>query len=241
MDPIRFGGDIRLLRRERGWTQERLASASARHASADQSRSRRDVAIDMPVERLIQRRAALGAFVSVRLTVPRARPWTGSATVAMRRWSSSLGRRLVAAGWEIRDRSLVQRIRRTRLDRRPRLPSGDRRAARHRGEDRRPRRRWDAHDARPEGPTGRRRSRSGAVGSARTRVPPARVARGPDRTRRRVDQHGVTFATAFPARNVAVTRWLREPKGSLSGLLFLSDVSERHARVDADVGRRRSS
>ena len=27
MDPIRFGGDIRLLRHHRGWTQARLARA----------------------------------------------------------------------------------------------------------------------------------------------------------------------------------------------------------------------
>jgi hypothetical protein len=40
--------------------------------------------------------------------------------------------------------------------------------------------------------------------------------------RRRIDEHDATFSAAFPARNIAVNRWLRSPSGRLSGLLFLS-------------------
>jgi hypothetical protein len=38
--------------------------------------------------------------------------------------------------------------------------------------------------------------------------------------RRRVREHGVTFAAAFPDRNEAVRRWLRRPSGTIRGLFF---------------------
>lgn len=51
-----------------------------------------------------------------------------------------------------------------------------------------------------------------------------------DRTaRRRIDAFGATFNRAFPARTREVRRWLREPVGALSGVLFLTDT--RHARA----------
>lgn len=43
-------------------------------------------------------------------------------------------------------------------------------------------------------------------------------------TRRRVTALDATFRTAFPVRGVGVSRWLREPTGAISGLLFLPDV-----------------
>ena len=43
-------------------------------------------------------------------------------------------------------------------------------------------------------------------------------------TRRRVTALDATFRTAFPMRGVAVGRWLRDPAGAISGLLFLPDV-----------------
>ena len=43
-----------------------------------------------------------------------------------------------------------------------------------------------------------------------------------DRTaRRRVEQHASTFEVAYPARTIAVRRWLKLPVGTLSGVLFL--------------------
>ncbi len=52
-----------------------------------------------------------------------------------------------------------------------------------------------------------------------------------DRTaRRRVAEHSTTFETTFPARNVAVKRWLQAPTGSISGLLFVSDAQHADKR-----------
>ena len=42
--------------------------------------------------------------------------------------------------------------------------------------------------------------------------------------RRRVRHHEATFRNAFPARNVQVNAWLRQPSGPLSGLIFLSSA-----------------
>lgn len=48
--------------------------------------------------------------------------------------------------------------------------------------------------------------------------------------RRRIADHEATFENAFPARNVEVNRWLRSPSGALSGLLFLSSAREYSTR-----------
>ncbi len=46
-----------------------------------------------------------------------------------------------------------------------------------------------------------------------------------DPTARRIArQHATTLNTVFPARNLAIRRWLRKPSGPLRGLWFLSDV-----------------
>ena len=51
-----------------------------------------------------------------------------------------------------------------------------------------------------------------------------------DRTaRRRVAEHAETFAAAFQARTVAVRRWVRDPAGPISGLLFLGADNDRPA------------
>lgn len=57
------------------------------------------------------------------------------------------------------------------------------------------------------------------------------VAEGPT-ARRRVAAHRATFDQAFPARNVAIRRWLAQPVGPLSGLWFFSN-----ARGPAPRGR----
>jgi hypothetical protein len=63
-------------------------------------------------------------------------------------------------------------------------------------------------------------------------------------SRRRVELHAATFSAAFPARSVAVKRWIRDPDPArpFSGLWFLSDdraVSARH-RVPRVAGGRRA-
>lgn len=44
--------------------------------------------------------------------------------------------------------------------------------------------------------------------------------------RRRVASHAKTFEAAFPIRGAAVTRWLRQPKAAMSGLWFLPDDNQ---------------
>jgi transcriptional regulator with XRE-family HTH domain len=226
MDPIRFGSDIRLLRRRRRWTQERLATEArvtrAHIVAIEAGRGDRH-----PVERLIRVAAALGAFVSVRLLfrgegLDRLRDRRHASLVEL------LVRRLIAAGWEVAtevsfnefgERGSIDVLAFHRetgallvievktvvpdvggmlmtLDRKVRLAVA---IAKQRG--------WMARTV----------SRLLVLPEVRT-------------TRRRVDEHRVTFAEAFPARNVAVTRWLRKPSGALAGLLFLSDVAERDTR-----------
>ena len=51
-------------------------------------------------------------------------------------------------------------------------------------------------------------------------------------SRRRVDRLAATYDTAFPVRGHAVRRWLRQPDGPMSGLLFVASahgVSPNHA------------
>ena len=48
--------------------------------------------------------------------------------------------------------------------------------------------------------------------------------------RRRVADHAMTFANAFPSRNEAVRRWLRRPAEPIRGLLFLSDAAPASTR-----------
>jgi transcriptional regulator with XRE-family HTH domain len=49
-------------------------------------------------------------------------------------------------------------------------------------------------------------------------------------SRRRIDDLGATYRTAFPLSGVAVRRWLRRPEGPIAGLLFLPYVRSTHTR-----------
>jgi transcriptional regulator with XRE-family HTH domain len=52
-----------------------------------------------------------------------------------------------------------------------------------------------------------------------------------DRTaRRRLESHAATFDVAYPARTVAVRRWLARPHGALSGVLFVPSTRSTTAR-----------
>ncbi|HEX5014643.1 MAG TPA: hypothetical protein VFV72_10870 [Candidatus Limnocylindrales bacterium] len=59
--------------------------------------------------------------------------------------------------------------------------------------------------------------------------------------RRRVSNLASTYDLAFPARGSAVRRWLRNPEGPMSGLLFVSSAhgaSTRDGRVARERVRR---
>jgi transcriptional regulator with XRE-family HTH domain len=52
--------------------------------------------------------------------------------------------------------------------------------------------------------------------------------------RRQVEDKSALFQSVYPARNVAVRRWLTAPVGSMSGILFLPDTSvSRGGRASA--------
>jgi hypothetical protein len=59
-------------------------------------------------------------------------------------------------------------------------------------------------------------------------LPDERTARR--RVARRVERHASTFDVAYPARIVAVRRWLGRPTGALSGVLFLPSSQRTTAR-----------
>jgi transcriptional regulator with XRE-family HTH domain len=48
--------------------------------------------------------------------------------------------------------------------------------------------------------------------------------------RRRIERHGATFRAALPARTVEIRRWIQDPKGTMDGVLFLSDAHHPSAR-----------
>jgi transcriptional regulator with XRE-family HTH domain len=66
MDVVRFGGDVRLLRKRRGWTQWRLASEArvSRWVIGEIEAGRGD---RITAERLIRVVAALGGYLSIRI------------------------------------------------------------------------------------------------------------------------------------------------------------------------------
>jgi hypothetical protein len=49
---------------------------------------------------------------------------------------------------------------------------------------------------------------------------------------RRVARHAALFDQACPMRGTAVRRWLRDPVGTMAGLLFVTDTNE--ARTPGD-------
>ena len=99
MDAVRFGSDVRLLRRRRGWSQRRLAAEArvSRWAVAAVEGGRMGrVAID-PVIAII---AALGGYLSVRIlyqgeALDRLRDRRHAALV------DAMVKRLQAAGWRV--------------------------------------------------------------------------------------------------------------------------------------------
>ena len=232
MDAVRIGGDVRLLRRRRGWSQRRLAAearvsrwAVATLESGRAGRLRLDVAIAVVT--------ALGGYLSLRVL------FEGEGLDRLRdRRHAELVEHVVGflrdLGWEVAtevsfniygergsiDILAFHRVTRTLLvievktvvpDLGGMLATLDRKAR-----------------------------LAGEIAAQRgwTSVATARLLVLPDDStaRRRVGQHSATFGNAFPARNAEVRAWLREPSGALSGLMFLSTAREGGHRRTGRAG-----
>ena len=221
MDVVRFGGDVRLLRARRGWTQRRLATEAkvSRWVVAEIEAGRGD---RLTAERLIHVIAALGGYLTIRIQyqgegLDRLRDRRHAALV------DQLVERLRGEGWEVATEVsfnnfgergsidilafeptsgalLVIEVKTVVPDIGGMLATLDRkvRLARELAESRG----WRVR-----------------VVSRLLVLPEARTAR------RRIDDHEATFRNAFPARNVEVNRWLRAPSRQLSGLLVLANSS----------------
>lgn len=227
MDPVRVGADIRLLRRERGWTQARLAEAAeVSRGLVMRLEAGRCAAADLgDVARVV---SVLGGYLSVRVL------YRGEGLDRLRdRRHAALVERLIrvfrAAGWIVEPEVsfsiygergsidilgfhpgtgalLIIEVKTVvpdlggmlaTLDRKVRLA---REIVRERG--------WKVRHV------------------SRLLVLPE------DRTaRRRVSEHTRTFEAALPSRNVDVRRWIQAPSGPMAGLLFLPNVAQRKPRA----------
>ncbi|HEY7702633.1 MAG TPA: hypothetical protein VIB02_10000 [Candidatus Limnocylindrales bacterium] len=235
MDGARIGGDVRLLRRRRGWSQRRLAvEARVSRWVVMTLESRR--AGTVRIEDAVAVVAALDGFLSIRVL------FHGEALDRMRdarhaELVECLVQILRSLGWEVATEVsfnhfgergsidllafhpstgtlLVVEVKSVVPDLGGALMTIDRKVrlapdiARKRG--------WIPRVV------------------ARLMVLPE------DSTaRRRVRLHEATFRNAFPARNVQVNAWLRDPTGTLSGLLFLSSARGDSHRPMKDVSRAR--
>src|SRR5688572_15126555 len=220
MDVVRFGGDVRLLRGDRGWTQARLAAEAkvSRWVVRQIETGRGD---RITAERLIRVVAALGGYLAIRIQyqgegLDRLRDRRHAALV------DQLVARLRGDGWEVATEVsfnvygergsidifafeptsgalLVIEVKTVVPDVGGMLATLDRKV------------RLARELAKARGWRVRTVSRLLVLAEART-------------ARRRVDEHEATFRNAFPARNVEVNRWLGSPSGSVSGLLFLPNA-----------------
>jgi transcriptional regulator with XRE-family HTH domain len=235
MDTVRFGRQVRALRRRRGWRQIDLAVA-ARLSLATVSRIELGHAEEVTIAAIDTLAKALSSRIELAMS------WNGEgldrlldadhATLVDR-----VARELRALEWEvavevsfnirgergsidilafhpatrvvlvIEVKSVVPDLQATvfTLDRTSRLAQE---IARSRG--------WDA----------RATGRILTVADGRT-------------TRRRVAEHAVVFDAAFPARNVAVRRWLQRPDDArqFSGLWFLANDRRGSARHGVSARR----
>lgn len=217
MEPIRFGSDVRLLRRRRGWTQQRLAE-EAHVPRWVVSAAERGEADRLAIDRLGRIARALGAYLSVRILfegegLDRLRDQRHAAIV------ERMVARLLGIGWEIATEVsfnvygergsidilawhpttgalLVIEVKSVVPDVGGMLMTLDRKV------------RLAPDLARAHGWEPTSISRLLVLPEHRT-------------ARRRIEEHAATFGSAFPARNREVDRWLNAPVGTVSGLLFL--------------------
>ena len=226
MDVVRIGLSLRALRHRRGLTQAALAAAIGVSRSTI-ARIERGQADRATFQRLHRVATALGASVNVRIL------WHGEALdrlldAAHADLTETVLGLLTDAGWEVATEvsfnvrgergvidilafhpatgsMLVVEIKSVVPDLQAMLATMDRkvRIARE---------------------IGRERGWHVASVSKLLVVPDDRTAR------RRVARHAAIFATALPARTVAVRRWLLRPVDVLAGVLFLSADHHTTAR-----------
>lgn len=226
MDANRIGADVRLLRRRKGWTQARVGGEAklSRWFVSEVECGRGDRVSGVVLERVVN---AVGGYLSVRVlyhgeALDRLRDRAHAALV------EALVSMLVALGWAVEtevsfnhfgDRGvidvlafhprvgmlLVIEVKTVVPDLGGMLAALDRKArvAPKLAEARG----WEVRAVSrllvfPETSTGRRR----------------------------VATHATTFLAAFPERNEAIRRWLRDPMGPIRGLLFLADAAGGSAR-----------
>lgn len=223
MDPVPLGIDIRLLRRQRKWTQRRLAVEAGVSPSAV-SLIERGHADRLTISMVANVAAALGARLSVRIF------WRGEGLDRLRdRQHAAIVERMIrdlkARGWTVRPEVsfsefgergsidilafhaasgalLVIEVKSVVPDLQAMLSNLDRKAR--------------------LAPTIARRLGWEVASVSRLLVLPD------DRTtRRRIVTHAATFAETLPARTVEVKRWLRAPGDAIGGILFLSDTNHK--------------
>jgi transcriptional regulator with XRE-family HTH domain len=226
MDAVRFGRQLRALRRRRGWRQQDLGAASG-VSRATIARIELGGAGRQQVQTLETIATALSAHLDARLL------WNGESLDRLLDQAhasivNELTRRLVAAAWDVAPEVsfsifgergsidilafhpaeallLVVEVKSVLPDLQAMLVTLDRKArlapriARDRG--------W----------------RAASVGRIL-------VLAGDRTARRRVEAHESVLRAAFPTRGIAVKRWLRQPDQPISGLLFVSDVRGVNAR-----------
>ncbi len=239
MDPVRFGRQIRALRRRRGWRQADLA-VRAGMSRATISRLELGRAEESTLRAIEIVARALSARLDLALS------WNGEALDRLldadhARLVDAVARELRADGWEVvveasfnlrgergsidvlafhpatrvvlvvEVKSVVPDLQASLhvLDRKTRLAME---IGRERG--------WDPVSV----------GRILAVTDGRT-------------VRRRIEQHAAVFDAAFPARTAEVKRWLRRPAAGrpFSGLWFLADDRPASARHRIARGRKRSA
>ena len=217
---------MRALRRRRGWTQQRLATA-ARVSRSVIGRIERGRADRVPVHVLVRVAAALGGTINVRLL------WQGEGLdrlldMAHADLAELMLSQLRRIEWEVAaevsfnirgERGtidilafhpptgslLVIEIKTVVPDLQAMLGTLDRKA------------RLAKEIARERGWRVRTISRLLVLPDDRT-------------ARRRVGQHAATFGATLPARTVEVRRWLAAPSGRLAGVLFLTTEQQASTR-----------